>query len=153
MQEETVMLLTLSQMQAIVRGAVCVTEEDGYFFLRRFTERQANAYRELGEEGLYRRTLSTAGIRLALRTNSKSLSFSYKRIAATSRQTAYFDVYEDGLMTAHFGFDTPQPELGRIDVALSSGEHEVEVYFPWEACFAVKDVTLEDGATVKGINR
>jgi lysophospholipase L1-like esterase len=153
MQEETVMLLTLSQMQAIVRGAVCVTEEDGYFFLRRFTERQANAYRELGEEGLYRRTLSTAGIRLALRTNSKSLSFSYKRIAATSRQTAYFDVYEDGLMTAHFGFDTPQPELGRIDVALSSGEHEVEVYFPWEACFAVKDVTLEGGATVKGVNR
>lgn len=147
------MILTLEQMREITQGAARVVVEDGWFCLRRFTERQANAYRDLGEEGLYRRTFSTAGIRLALRTSSQKLSFSYKRTAATSRQTAYFDVYEDGLMTSHFGFETLQPELGRIDIALSSGEHEVEVYFPWEACFALQNVTVDDGATVKGIRR
>lgn len=147
------MILTLEQMREIARGAARVEMEDGWFCLRRFTERQANAYLDLGEEGLYRRTFSTAGVRLALHTDSQRLSFSYRRTAATSRQTAYFDVYEDGLMTAHFGFDTAQPERGRIEIALTSGEHDVEVYFPWEACFALQDVTLDDGAAVRGIRR
>ena len=147
------MTLDLQQMREIARGCAWVGEEDGYFCLRRFTERQANAYKAAGEEGLYRRTFATAGVRVAFRTDSQTLSFSYRRVAATSRTTAYFDVYVDRLMTDHFGFPTMQPECGEIGLRFGAGEHTVEICFPWECAVLLKNVTLEDGAFLKGVHR
>lgn len=147
------MVLNLQQMQEITRGASRIEETDGYFCLRRFTKRQADTYREAGEEGLYRRTYSTAGIRLALRTDSKRLTFDYRRTVATSRPTAYFDVYENRHMTAHFGFETLQPETGHVEILLSEGEKSVEIYFPWEACFDLANVQIDECASLTGLYR
>lgn len=147
------MTLNLRQIREIVRGAVRVEEENGLIFLRRFTKGQEAAYKNTGDEGLFRRTTSTAGIRLALRTDSQRLSFSFERFVATSRKTAYFDLYINRQMVDHVGFETQEPQSGNLSFALGAGEKDVELYFPWEACFAIKDVTLDDGACLRGLFR
>ncbi len=154
------MILNLSQIQEIVRGAVRIEEDDGYYHLLRFTESQANAYVEACKvdferfDDFYKKTFATSGIRFAFRTDSRRFSFTFRRMPrGSSRPFFCFDLYQNGMMTAHEEFRGNGVTDGTVSFALDEGEKDVELYLPWSAHLDIKDVTVDDGSTVSGLYR
>lgn len=147
------MLLTLEQIQDIARGCARVEERDGAFVLMRFTEKQAQAYLDIGNEDFYNKTFATAGVRLAFKTDSAHFAFDYRFTRGSSRQFGHFDIYIDGYMTNHFGTVGLESMAGHADIALGEGMKTVEVHFPWSYCAAISNVTIDDGALIEGVYR
>ena len=147
------MLLTLEHMKEIARGCARVEERDGTFVLMRFTEKQAQAYLNIGNEDFYNKTFATAGVRLAFKTDSAHFAFDYRFTRASSRQFGHFDVYIDGYMTNHFGTVGLENMAGHADIALGEGMKTVEIHFPWSYGAAISNVSIDDGALIEGVCR
>ena len=147
------MILNLEQMHMITRGAVRVEENDGVFSLLRFTEKQAQAYLDLGCQDFYNKSFATSGVRLAFRTDSKSCSFDYTLKSASSRAFAYFDVYENGLLVKHFGTEGGELKGGKAKITFGEGSKDVEIYLPWSRRASLSNVEIDDGAVLEGLSR
>lgn len=148
------MILNLEQVRAIARGVAYVEETDGVFFFHRFTKSQEQAYLDGGNAGFCKRLSSTAGVRLAFVTDSSKFSFRYALKMAGSRPYGAFDVYENGILIKHFGFESGEWTCeGSQSVALSQGTKTVELYLPWSFGAALSEITLDDGAMLEGFSR
>lgn len=146
------MILTKEQLQSITRGVVRIEEVDGWFRFFRMTESQEQYY--LQEKPIFHaKACASAGVRLAFRSNSQSLTFRFRSSAGSSRVFGWFDLYQDGAMTQHFGFEGGELTEGRFSLSLREGEKNVELYFPWSRCTDVAEITLEDGATLQPLYR
>lgn len=113
-------------MKQFFRGAVRITESDGFFTPHRFTEAQEAHYASISEGALIRARCSSS-VSLAFTTSAGVISFDY-RADAFSRAFVGFDVYENGILTRHF--DEPdRSEAGHIVYECrSEGKHEIEIY-------------------------
>ena len=129
-----------------VCGAVEAVESDGEWTFRRFLPKQAQAYRDAGNEDFYRKTFATAGVRLAFRTDAESLSFDYRFAYGSSRSFGYFDICVDGAIVAHVGLENDDGGRHRAEAALGPGEKKVEIHFPWSRQAFVSPLSLR-GAT------
>ena len=148
------MILNLEQVRAIARGVAYVEETDGVFFFHRFTKSQEQAYLDGGNAGFCKRLSSTAGVRLAFVTDSSKFFFRYALKMAGSRPYGAFDVYENGILIKHFGFESGEWTCeGSQSVALSQGTKTVELYLPWSFGAALSEITLDDGAMLEGFSR
>ncbi len=148
------MFLSIEQMKKIVRGVSRIEQTEGRFCLLRFTEAQARTYLDGGNTDFYNKTFATAGVRLALRTDSRKLDFDFHRFpGGSSRLFADFDLYENGQMTAHLSFDQAQAERNHVHFDLCEGEKDVEVYLPFSVHIQLANVELDDGAALKGLFR
>lgn len=147
------MKLTLEQVKEIARGTVRVTEDEKGFHFYRFTEAQTEAYLRISPNDFYKKTFATAGVRLAMCTNSRSIRFDFKTSYASSREYAYFDVYVNGAFKSHFGCDGNSMMDGSAVIPLPAGEKTVEIYFPWSRDAVISNLTIDDGATLTGITR
>ena len=147
------MLLTLEQIQDIARGCARVEEHDGAFWLMRFTEKQAQAYLDIGNEDFYNKTFATSGVRLAFKTDSRSFSYDYQFARASSRRFGHFDVYVNGSLTYHFGSTGCENMAGHADISLPEGEKTVEIYFPFSYRTTISHVAIHDGAMIEGVYR
>ena len=147
------MLLTLEQIKEIARGCARVEERDNAFVLMRFTEKQAQAYLDIGNEEFYAKTFATAGVRLAFRTNSTRFAYDYQFYKGSSRKFGHFDVYIDGSLTYHFGSVGTENMSGHAEITLPEGMKLVEIYFPWSYRADISHVTIDDGAVIEGAYR
>jgi len=147
------MLLTLEQIQDIARGCARVEEHDGAFWLMRFTEKQAQAYLDIGNEDFYKKTFATSGVRLAFKTDSRSFSYDYQFTRASSRRFGHFDVYVNGSLTYHFGSTGCENMAGHADISLPEAEKTVEIYFPFSYRTTISHVAIHDGAMIEGVYR
>lgn len=147
------MLLTLEQVKDIARGCARVEERDHAFHLMRFTQKQAQAYLDIGNQDFYQKTFATSGVRLAFRTSSRRFAFDYRFTRASSRKFGHFDVYINGYMTGHFGSVGTENMAGHADITLPEGEKTVEIYFPFSYATAISQVEIDDGATLVGAYR
>lgn len=108
------------------RGAVRVTESDGFFTPHRFTAAQEAHYAAISEGALIRARCSSS-VSLAFTTSAAVISFDY-RADAFSRAFVGFDVYENGCLTAHI-LEPDRSEAGHITYECRSiGKHEIEIY-------------------------
>ena len=150
------MKLTFEQIKALIRGAVRFTETDGMLLPCRFTEAQANAYKEYSED-FYKKTFASAGIRLEMKTNSKSIRMEVELVPASSRTYACFDIYANGALLENRRYPVVNGERVKVTVLaeLPQGNSPAElvVYFPWSAGTHIREVVLEDGATFEPIKR
>ena len=147
------MLLSLDQIKDITRGCARIEEQDQTFVLMRFTEKQAQAYRDIGNEDFYNKTFATAGVRLAFRTDSSKIAFDYRFTRCSSRQFAYFDVYLDGALTGHFGTQGLECMTGHIELPIPAATEKVEIHFPWSHGVRLSHVEIDDNSTVTGLHR
>ena len=147
------MLLTLQNIKDIARGCVRIEQDNGKFSLMRFTEKQAQAYLDIGKKDFYNKTYATSGVRLAFKTDSRKFCFDYKFFGSSSRKFGHFDVYIDGCMKYHFGTEGLESMQGHAEIALPEGDKKVEIYFPWSYCAKISNVTIDDGATIQGVHR
>ena len=147
------MLLNLTQMKQITKGVARIEEENGEFYLLRFTAAQTEAYRASGNMDFLSKTFATSGVRLALRTDSCNLSFDYRLKNASSRTYAWFDIYVNGHLIRHFGTEGAEITSGHACISLQEGIKDVEVYLPWSRAAILSNVELDDGALVEALNR
>ncbi len=147
------MRLSYDDICRITHGAARIEKAgDGIRFYR-FTQAQQEAYLLASPDDFYKKTFSTAGIRLCFTTDSSFLRLQYRMTKASSRTFGWFDISENGILIAHFGGDTAQPLEGSAGVALSPGEKKVEVYFPWSAAGELLKLEVEDGAFLRPVTK
>ena len=152
------MILTLDQIRAVTTGADRVEKTaKGRIKFHRFTEAQEKAYKDYSAD-FYRKTFSTSGIRLEFVTDSKSLSMTVNATSKLSSSRRFFahSVYADGKLVGRIerSQDDPQPDgdfSGEFD--LGAGEKRVKIYFPWSAVSEIVSLELDDGATVKPVEK
>lgn len=154
------MKLTVDQIRAIACGAVSVEEEQNGAHLYRFTPEQMALYQQKKPEH-YRKTLSTAGIRLRFCTNSEKL---FIRIHVTdqggTRRFFGVDIFANGkcvdtienysevdLSGDYTAVSVPTGEFSK-KVRLGRGQKEVCIYLPWSMNTVIKDLILDDDATL-----
>ena len=147
------MQLQFDEIKRLTRGAIGFSEQDGRLMPRRFTEEQTAAYAERNE-GHWKKTFASAGIRLELRTDSTVFGMKAELRAASSRRFADFDVCVNGaiLTTARFVLAEETLEIS-FSVALPEGLKELSVYLPWTVSTAIGEVTLSDGAVAEPIEK
>ena len=104
--------------------------------------------------------LATAGIKLSFRTDSRTLKVCADMSFATGRTYYALDVVVDGILLG--GVDNyAQNELRKdyaeqsfgaggdtVELELGEGEHEVCIHLPWGARTVLKELELEDGASL-----
>ena len=147
------MKLGLDDLRAITRGVVDVTEENGVFSFFRFTKAQAEAYAAAGHRDFYEKTFASADVRFAFATDAEVMAFDYRFARGSSREFGYFDVYENGTMTAHFGLEKTDDQAHHAEIRFSRGEKQVELYFPWSRKTTLQNVELPDGASIRSLHR
>ena len=147
------MYISCNDIRRLTHGAVRVEEEESGIRFFRFTKEQQEAYLQASPEDFYKKTFSTAGIRLCFTTDSDFVRLRYRMTKASSRKFSWFDLYENGVLIAHFGGDTTEPLEGDEEIVLSSGVKKVEIYFPWSAAAQILSLELADGALVQPVEK
>ena len=158
------MKLTFEQICSVTIGAVDVKQEaDGIHFFR-FNQEQRTydkvTYRQTQVVAFKKKLLATAGIKLSFRTDSRTLKVCADMSFATGRTYYALDVVVDGVLLG--GVDNyAQTELCRnyaeqsfgaggdtVELELGEGEKEVCIHLPWGAGTVLKELELEDGASL-----
>ena len=134
-------------------GCVEAVESDGEWTFHRFLPKQAQAYRDAGNEDFYRKTFATAGVRLALRTDAEALSFDYRFAYGSSRKFGFFDICVDGAIVAHFGLEEDDGARHHVEATLGPGEKDVEIYFPWSRQAFVSNFALDSATFATPLRR
>lgn len=150
------MKLTVEQIRALTKGAVRVFEEDGGVCFRRFTEEQERLYSQVSND-FYGKTYATAGVRLELVTDSRSLAMTYSASSSSSRRYFNCDITVNGELVCALGEHLDSVPNKKPVVSggceLGEGEKKVIVYFPWSASLKLISFELDDGASVTPIER
>ena len=152
--------LTLAEIRAITFGAERVCQDESGVRFYRFTEEEEDFYRFRLPE-FYKKSFSTAGIKLRFRTDSRTLSLAVNArqngstrhffsldVLAGGTPVGYIDNFSHTALPADY-WCTPYP-LGdyEADFDLGEGEKTVTVHLPWSAVLTLRKIALDDGATV-----
>lgn len=147
------MRLSYETICSIAEGAVRIEQTEDAVRFHRFTEVQQEMYRLVSPENFYVKTFATSGIRLCFETDSSFLRLKYRMTKASGRTYGWFDVYENDVLIAHFGGDTAQPLSDEAEIFFRQGEKLVQIYFPWSAAGELLSMELEDGASVRPVQK
>lgn len=154
--------LNFSEISKIVTGAARIEQEDGLIKLYRFTKEQEELYKTL-HSYFYEKSLSSAGIKLLFKTDTKNLSLKIMTSPGSSRTYFSADVFVGGeFVDAIDNFsDREIPEnytqekfsIGSFskDFYLGEGTKDVCIYLPWSLATAIEKISVDDGAFVEGI--
>ena len=149
-------------MKKIATGVVNVREENGVFYFSRFTSEQEALYLK-EKQDYHRKTLSTAGVKLYFKTDSKNLFIKLRTEESTSRKYFSLDVHVnknpighiDNFSDVELERDYTVQEFSQGEFSknfdLGDGEKEVCVHFPWSVKTFIEEVSIDDGCYVEGI--
>ncbi len=154
------MKLTYAQIAALALGAETTVETELGLCLYRFNDEEMNCYTDrLGEK-----CFSSAGIRLAARTDATALTLNAQFASAASRSFMAVELFVNG--KAH-GVVKNYPDgatfeqirsnctMGPVNTTFSlpSGEKEIELYLPWTAMTTIIGLELTDATFAEPIPR
>lgn len=149
------MKLTLEQIKNIAHGAVEVVQDPcGLIHLYRLTPYQRSLYQPM-DDLTYRRSRCSAGIKLMLQTDSRSLTLDVDISLCTTRQFFSIDVYVDGKLLDvldGYGHDTMFANH-RKTFPLPEGMKTVSIYLPWSVLCHIRAVEVDEGAQVLPVHR
>lgn len=153
------MRLNLNQIKEITLGAARVTsEENGYNFYR-FTKEEEELYKER-DNAYYVRTFATSGVKLAFKTNSKSLFITGEALHFGSRSYYSIDLFvngkrKDGIdnfskldLLGNYAESTYPVGKFEKKISLGDGEKEVKIYLPFTVKTVISELSLDEGATL-----
>lgn len=146
------MLISQETLRSVTYGALNIRLEDDYYHFYRFNDAQMDYYREKNS-GFYLKSKATAGVNLDFYTDSDNFGFDYKIESGSSRKFYHFDIYVDGILVHHCGENPMWIMNGRVDAKIPDGEHQVTLWLPNLSCAMLKNITLDDGASVRPVGR
>ncbi len=156
------MKLDPEQIKEITLGAVRVEQTEQGVFFYRFTKEQEELYK-LRNKDYYTRSLTTSGVKLRFRTDSKTLFLNAEVMASGGRTYFSFDVFVNGKKIGAIDnfaneelpedYTTVVLERGEVSKKfdLGAGEKEVSVYFPWSNQIVLKNLGLDDDSFVEPV--
>lgn len=137
------MQLHSKELISLVKGTISISNEDGWLIFSRFMEDQSDYYFEKTPETLYPKTRATAGMKLDVFTDAKSISFDYRVFSASSRTFYSVDLYIDGIFCDElYVINFLRKRSGNVSFALPEGSHRVTLYFPNLVRMDIKNVCL-----------
>lgn len=151
------MLLTFSQLSAIVCGAVSLEQTEKGVRFHRFTPEQFALYEKKSEK-MFLKSKTSSGIKLSFRTDSETLFLRFLVEQDIGASFMSFDVFVDGVMLGSLnnfaGRELPQNymklefPLGEFSgsFTLGKGEKNVTIHLPWNGIPFLQSLELEDGA-------
>lgn len=157
------MKLTLDEIKALSHGAERVEEKDGKVCLYRFTKEQEQLYKESGNDGFYKKSFTTAGIRLVFKTDSTSLFLKVNIPFATTRSYFAVDVYVNGEMAGFINnyenidmtgnYAKKSCPLGSFEKSfnLSGGVKIVSIYMPWSVPVEIEELSIDDNSFAQAV--
>ena len=134
------MKLDLKSIENLTFGVLSVYEENGQTVFTRFEGAPIESYGKSGR--------STASVMLDFYTDSESFKIDFSLTRCIDRDHAYFDLYEDEVLTYHFGktFEKEESEFtGSFEAKLRKGEKRVRLYFPNLFQAKISSINLDDG--------
>ncbi len=137
------MKFSAKTLKKIVKGACYFEEERGYLTAYKYCRAQLDMMCKEGYDTFWRdRAFFSAGIRLEIKTDSPFISFDYKANEGTNFHALSnsVDVWVNGALYSVLAPDTCR---GKIKIDLPEGEKTVDVYFPCDCKFSVKNFTIE----------
>ena len=158
------MKLTINQIKEIATGAAKIEEIKGEICFSRFTDEQRHLYKNRDAD-CYLRSLSSSGIKLSFKTNSKSLTLSVDVSPGSSRKYFSFDVFSGETCIGHLdNFNEEEMPQKYIETAwpfekttktfsLEGGIKDITIYFPWSVNTKLCELSLDDDATLVPIKR
>ncbi len=153
------MQLTFEQIKAITTGAVAIEQEENGIRFYRFNQEQRTLFQprvRLLEEKM----LSSAGIQLSFRTDSNTLFLRTTVSQGSASDHFSFDLFVNGVhidsldnfshLVTSENTDKDSYKLGTYEkiFTLGAGTKDVCLYFPWSVATVVKELSLEDGASL-----
>ena len=162
------MKLNTEVVKSITMGAVRVEENSEGISFFRFTREQEEYYKEVSikqERKFSDRSLTSAGIRLMFKTDSKTLKLKGSVKKRTSRNYYCFDIFANGKEIGHIDnfsncklpVDYTELELPLNEFSgeflLPEGTNEVCVYFPWSVEPTIREISLDVGAFIEPVRR
>ena len=143
------MKLSREQIGKIIHNVLFYDyDEDGRLHFRRFTQSQLKAYEAESYDWLVRGKAS-AGVTFDFVTDSDYIALKMDLDSGSSQIWSNFDLYVDGIYTAHKKFGNMNQKL--VSFSLPEGEHRITLYFPWTVETVVNEVHLSDGASIKEV--
>ncbi len=140
------MKATFSMIQSAAQGCARVLQTEAGIRFYRFTEKQEEYYRTHNAD-FYNKSLATAGVRLEFVTDSETISVEFVCSPASSRKSAFHDIFCNGKNIAHLGGDVT--ENGAVfggSYRLGNGIKTVQIYLPWSAASVLRSLEIDDGA-------
>lgn len=156
------MKLSFEEISGIVTGAVRIEQENGLIKLYRFTKEQEELYKTL-HSYFYEKLLSSAGIKLLFKTNSKNLYLKIMTSKGSSRTYFSVDVFVNGKfvdaidnfsgVTMSENYTQMEFPIGSFskEFYLGEGTKTVCIYLPWSLSTAIDKIVIDDDAFVESI--
>ena len=153
------MTLNLAQIQQITTGAADVKWEEGAFWFYRFGEEQMEMYRQRSQE-FYLKAHCPSGVQLRFRTNSENLGLKTVVSRGCTRDYYAVEVFVNGKeldaldnfrnerLPQNYTVEKYTLEPREAVFALGAGEKEVRILLPWAVKLGLREVSLDDGATL-----
>ena len=132
------MKLSTKQLKRLAHGFLELRQVDRYLSFQRFSKEQVQS---LDFSADFRRISQyTAGISMRFKTNACKVSFGYKRVVGTLKDSV--DVYVNGRFIQAFLMED-LPLEGTLSISLPTGEKEVVIYLPTDVEMHIKDVRID----------
>lgn len=158
------MKLNKSQIEKVTLGAVRVTEEADGFHFYRFSQEQEKLY-EGRNPDFDKKVLSTTGVQLAFRTDSRELYLKIDVKPGANRTYFALEIFVDDKKVdtiANFknfrelsgtNYTTMNFPLGVFEkrISLGVGEKTVRIVLPWSMQTVIKEIALPVGATLEPV--
>lgn len=141
------MILTNATLKTLLTGAVSFIENDGWLTPCRYSAAQRE--RLAGDERFAARSKATSGVTLDFVTDSTSLAFDARIRPGAPHKGYGVDICVDGRIKGHFGNPDLSEDDRHFEMELGEGEKRVTVWFPNLSAMSLRNVTVDDGASLR----
>lgn len=144
------MILSFAQVRSITRGIVRMEEANGLIHFHRFTEVQSKLY-EQRDPDFFRKSKATSGVILEFDTDSQNLTLDVSVVSSSSRRYVVHSILVNGRQIGQLKGNLAE-DAQFMDMKdtfyLGQGTKRVKIYMPWTASSRLREMTLDDGATL-----
>ncbi len=118
-------------LKTAVFGSVNTFEENGILKMYRFTDKEFKYFEE-NENYIHRfkKGKASSGINIDFYTDATLMKISMNCYVASSQTPCFVDVYVDGIMKEHFGYNVKEAGTIEKEIEFSCGVKRVTVWLP-----------------------
>ena len=136
-----------NELKKALFGALRTEEKDERLRMYRFTKKQVDYFIET-ENYIHKllKSRATSCMNIDFYTDSEKLTFDGLGIHASGQILCYIDVYVDGLLTGHFGYEAKENRDINFSMDLKLGRKRITIYLPCLFGVEISNFELSDGA-------
>ena len=134
-------------LKTAIFGSLKTFEEDGVIKMRRFTDKQMEHFDEtLNYINKPKKCRASSGMNIDFYTDSTAVKLDLNCYVASSQAACYVDIYVDGIMKGHFGYNAKEDGKISAELELGAGKKRVTIWLPCLFDVNIVDFSLDEGA-------